>query len=109
MNLYHTTDADGVSELNPDMDRMRALLESLDEPIRELEEHPDVSLVHNPSGWSMSVYPSGIVTFENLDDDDARPSYMRDVSRADALQMWRQLSRGEIDRLKARAWLKEDA
>lgn len=30
MELYHTTDADGISELNPTAEKMRDLLDCLD-------------------------------------------------------------------------------
>jgi len=108
MDIYHTTDFDGISELNPDSRKMRKLLERLDEIDIQDEEHPDVSLVHDASGWSISVFPTGIVTFENLDHDDLAPLYMNDVSRHDALRMWLELSRGEIGRIKSRPWLRAE-
>lgn len=105
MELYHTTDADGVSLLNPDAEAMRELLAKLDEPAAEDAEHPDVSLIHDPSAWIMSVFPGGTVTLENLDADDGPPLYMKDVSRKDALRMWLELSRGEIERVRSRPWV----
>jgi len=93
--------------LNPDAKTMRAILAQLDEAAAEEAEHPDVSLVHDPSAWSLSVFPSGTVTFENLDDEDEAPLYMTGVSRKDALQMWLELSRGEIEGLRNRAWLQD--
>lgn len=104
MALYHTTDADGVSLLNPDEDAMKDLLARLDEPSAEEAEHPDVSLTHDTNGWSLSVFPSGTVTFENLDSEDGAPLYMTQVKRSDALKMWIELSRGEIESLKKRSW-----
>jgi len=107
MDLYHTTDADGVSLLNPDTESLRTILAGLEEPAIEDAEHPDVSLVHDPSGWSISVFPSGIVTLENLEDDDGAPLYMNNVSRKEALKLWLELSRGEIARVQERDWLRE--
>ncbi|MEO0511059.1 MAG: hypothetical protein AAF065_14510 [Verrucomicrobiota bacterium] len=104
MDLFHTTDIDGVSEINPSVEKMREVLELLDEPEIEDEEHPDVSLVHDPTGWSLSVFPNGIVTFENLDDEDNTPRFMNGVSRTDVLKMWQELSRGKIERLLNQAW-----
>lgn len=109
MDLYHATDADGVSLLNPDTATMRELLKKLDKPSAEDAEHPDVSLIHDPSAWSISVFPSGIVTFEKLNDDDNAPLFMNSVSRKDALQMWLELSRGEIERLRNRPWKCDEA
>lgn len=105
MDLYHTTDFDGISLLSPDKAAMQALLARLDEPGADEAEHPDVSLVHDPSAWSISVFPSGTVTFENLNTDDGPPLYMTGVNREDALQLWLELARGEIGKLKQRQWI----
>ncbi len=107
MQLYHTTDTDGISELNPDSKKMLELLTRLDEPGMAEAEHPDVSLVHDSSGWSLSVFPSGVVTFENLDDEDNPPRFMTGVTRHEALQLWLELSRGEIEQVNSRPWLHE--
>lgn len=107
MNLYHSTDMDGISELNPDSDRMQALIAQLDLADIEEAEHPDVSLVHDPSGWTLTLYPSGIVTYENLDDDDTQPLFMTGIDRAQALDLWKSLARGEVDALKQLPWLRE--
>jgi len=109
MNLYHTTDTDGISELNPTTDKMIQLLSSLDEPNVEEADHPDVSLVHDKSGWAISVFPSGIVTYENLDHEDTVPRYMTGISRNEALQLWLQLSRGDIDALNSHLWMRDQA
>jgi glutamate mutase epsilon subunit len=107
MDLYHTTDVDGISLLNPDEQAMRELLDQLDAPGAGDAGHPDVSLVHDASAWSLSVFPGGTVTFENLEAEDLPPFYMNGVSQAEALRMWLQLSRGEIDALRARDWLRD--
>ena len=105
MDLYHTTDADGISLLSPDIEAMRSLLASLDEPAAEDAEHPDIALIHDPSGWSISVFPSGTVTLENLETEEAAPLYMNAVSRQEALQLWQELAKGEIERVRQRPWI----
>lgn len=107
MDLFHTTDCDGVSQLNPDKETMRKVITQLDDPDAEQVDHPDVSLVHDSSGWSISLYPTGIATFENLNDNDAPPKVMTNLSRNAALKLWIDLSKGRIDQLKALNW--EDA
>ncbi len=107
MDLYHSTDADGVSILNPDTLQMRSLLESLDEPGAAEQEHPDVSLVHDASGWSVSVFPGGTLTLENLDAPDKPPAYRRGVSASEALRIWQQLARGNIDWLQKLDWVRD--
>lgn len=109
MELYHTTDADGISELSPTAEKMRELLDSLDSAEAHEAEHPDVCLVHDASGWSISVYPSGVVTFENLDEPDDAPRFMSGVTRNQALALWLELSRGEIHQVNSRAWLRNEA
>ncbi len=109
MDLYHTTDADGISELNPTAEKMRELLDSLDSATAHDAEHPDVSIVHDPSGWSLSAYPSGVVTFENLDEPDDVPRFMSGVTRNQALGLWLELSRGEIQQVNSRPWLRDEA
>lgn len=109
MDLYHTTDTEGITELNPTADTMRGLLQSLDHSEANEAEHPDVSLVHDGSGWSISVFPSGVVTFENLDEPDEMPRFMVGVSRNTALALWLDLSHGRIDHLRSQPWLRDEA
>lgn len=109
MDLYHTTDIDGITELNPTAKTMRRLLERLDSVEADEAEHPDVSLVHDGSGWSISVFPSGVVTFENLDERDEMPRYMVGMSRNAALALWLDLSCGRIDHLSSQPWLRDEA
>ena len=109
MDLYHTTDTEGVSELNPTRKKMRELLDSLDQRGADDSDHPDVSLVHDASGWALSVYPSGVITFENFDEADEVPRYMTGISRNEALKLWLELSRGKIQQINARPWLRDEA
>ena len=108
MDLYHTTDMDGISELNPDEARMQKLIAQLDLPDFEEADHPDLSLVHDPSGWTLTLYPSGIVTYENLDDDDDQPRFMTGILRAKALHLWKSLARGDVEGLKQLPWLRDE-
>ncbi|MFT5836822.1 MAG: hypothetical protein ACI9ZV_000321 [Candidatus Azotimanducaceae bacterium] len=109
MDLYHTTDAEGISELNPTAEKLRELLDNLDTQSANEAEHPDVSLIHDDSGWSLSVFPSGIVTLENLDEDDDIPRFMSGITRNQAFEMWLDLSRGEIQQINSRPWLHDEA
>jgi hypothetical protein len=108
MDLFHTTDGQGITELNPSAEKMRELLESLDEAEANEAEHPDVTLVHDPSAWSLAVYPSGIVTLENLNDADELPRFMTGVTRNQALKLWLELSRGEIQKINSHPWLRDE-
>lgn len=108
MDLYHTTDMDGISVLNPDEARMQKMIAQLDLPDFEEADHPDLSLVHDPSGWTLTLYPSGIVTYENLDDDDTQPRFMTGINRPKALHLWKSLARGDVDGLKQLPWLRDE-
>ena len=105
MELYHTTDHHGISELNPSTEKMRELLNSLAKESEEEEEHPDISLVHDPSGWSIGVYPSGIITLENLDDAEGTIRYMKNLPLNQVHKLWMKLSRGEITYINNQPWL----
>jgi hypothetical protein len=104
MGLYHTTDLDGISELKPNKARMRIILSTLDKLSADAASHPDVSLVNDENGWSLSVYASGIVTFEQLDAADESPRYMKNVSRNKALALWLDLAAGKLKSLNALPW-----
>ncbi|MEN8735376.1 MAG: hypothetical protein ABF329_11225 [Lentimonas sp.] len=86
MQLYHTTDAQGITEINPSEARMRELLDELDDLEPDEAEHPDVSLIHDGSGWILTVYQRGIISLENLEDSDESPRYQKGINRQTALQ-----------------------
>lgn len=105
MPLFHTTDLLGISEINPDRRKLREVLAQLDD--RDLlaeADHPDVSLTHDDSGWMITLYPSGIAAYENLERPDEAPRHMKNLSRQRALQLWIELSAGHLDRIAAQPW-----
>lgn len=107
MGLYHTTDLDGISELKPDKQRLRTILASLDSENAETASHPDVSLVNDENGWSLSVFASGIVTLDQLDEPDEPPQYMENVNRDTALRLWLDLAAGRMESIIALPWQKD--
>jgi len=104
MNLCHSTDAFGVSRLNPDDDALHELLDSLEDDDIKRAEHPDVSLTNDTLGWSISFSPTGIVTLENLDEADAPSRYVIERTRNQTLELWIHLREGRIDALLAMGW-----
>ncbi len=102
---YHTTDSRGVSEICPGKTRMRAIIQTLDLDEATAQEHPDVSLVHDETGWSISLYPHGIATLENLNDnDETAPRFLRNIDRNQAFSLWCQLAEGRIEALRQLNW-----
>lgn len=108
MELYHTTDAHGITEINPCEARMRELLDELDDLEPDEAEHPDVSLIHDRSGWILTVYPRGIISLENLEDADESPRYQKGINRQTALQLWLILSQGDIAAVKEHDWQRDN-
>ncbi len=104
MILYHTTDARGVSEICPPKERLRSLVQSLDDTGGDEPDHPDISLVHDESGWSLSLFPSGVVVLEKLDADETEARHLRDVPRTKALELWLHLARGDIKAVEQEPW-----
>jgi hypothetical protein len=77
-----------------------AVLDELDGP--HDEEHPEVCLVHE-SEWSLSAFPSGLVIFENVEDDSIAPRHLRDVPREKVRHLWGALAQGDFEVLEAEA------
>lgn len=65
-------------------------------------EHPDVSLTHE-SGWSISVFQSGLAVFENVETGEG-PWHIPRVSAATALELWRLLAAAKISELQWQPW-----
>jgi len=97
---YHVNPRYTDSEEMPSVDRMREVLAELDG--EDDDEHPDVSLAHE-SEWSMSAFPDGLVIWENAEADIAR--HMLHVSRAKVLEMWIELSEGQIEAIESEPWI----
>ena len=108
MDLCHSTDAFGVSILNPNLEALHDLLGSLDDREIRSAEHPDVSLTNDTLGWSITVYPSGVVTLESLDQQGEAPKFLRDQTRNQALELWLQLRDGRINNRLAKPWQSGD-
>lgn len=100
-------DIDGavtVTHRSGAMEPLRRLtgLESL---VGELDgedpEHPDVA-VSREDGWTLSLFPSGLVVFENI--ESSNPRHQRGVGRPAMLEMVTLLATGELVRLEALKW-----
>jgi hypothetical protein len=78
---------------------MREILADL--AVRD-EEHPDVWLTHESTGWTLSAYSGGNVVWQNL--DAGGPRHMRDVSCERVFDLWIKLSYGEIEAVEQEPW-----
>ncbi len=104
MDLYHSTDADGISLVNPTNEQMGALIQSLKDPDIDETEYPDISLTHNASGFSITLFPSGIATMENLEAEDESPLYLSNVTEDQAMKLWQLLAAGDFPALNKCPW-----
>ena len=83
---------------------MRAIIQTLDLEETTEQDHPDVSLINDDKGWSISLYPGGIATFENLNDNDPTPHFLNNIDREQAFRLWCQLAEGRIEALQEHKW-----
>ena len=87
---FDLTDRMGVSVENPDESDFHRILDSL---ARVDPEHPDVSLTHE-SEWSLGVFGSGLVIWENL--EGGEPRHARNLGRDEIIALWKKLAVGDI-------------
>jgi hypothetical protein len=96
---YHVQFRWGDSEPDAPVERMREALSELD--VEDLE-HPDAWLTHE-SGWTLSVFSSGLVVWDNLAEPGAS-QHQNGISRDRALELWQTLSRGDIAAIEREPW-----
>lgn len=81
-------------------------LASLEELFDELQvadqEHGDVAVIHEETGWSMSAHRDGRLVLENLDSGGER--HMKPVPKDLVIQLWRLLAAGKIDKVLEQPW-----
>lgn len=96
---YHTTDGNGVTEINPSPEKIRIILDSVDNPDMD---YPDVSLF-TEKGWSLTYCESGILLLENLNASD-QIRYLRNCDRETVLALWLALVDDDFNALEGHAW-----
>lgn len=99
---YHTTDRDGITELSPPAERLREIIESVNEPDAGDEASPEVWLSHT-SGWTLSYFPSGLMLLEN-DHSQSEPRALPGVGASLALTLWQLLANDQITELRRFPW-----
>lgn len=79
-----------------------ALPALLDELSQADDEHPDVAVKHE-SEWTLSVYRSGKVVWENVEADD-EPRHLDGLVREATLALMAALINGRLDVIEAQPW-----
>lgn len=96
--MFGVIHADGSGEVNPPIESLSALY---DELLSVDDEHPDVSVEHEETGWCLSAYGKGRLI---LSAPDGKGRHMIDVSREHVLELWKRLIDGDIDGLLKEPW-----
>lgn len=102
MQLYHSTDRNGISLVRPSSAAMRALLQQLIDEHTD-DDYPEVCLMNDSLGWTILVYPSAIVSLE-IDKNPDDILYMQLKHCTDALQLWELLAEGNTQSLLQYPW-----
>ncbi|MFJ1758376.1 hypothetical protein [Kitasatospora sp. NPDC088134] len=97
---YFMYDVMGGAVDEPDPEAMERVLDGL---ANADDEHPDVSLSHE-SEWCLSAFRSGLLIWENTEDDSVAPVKMREVTREETLRLFRLLAAGDIASIEALPW-----
>ncbi|WP_106129983.1 hypothetical protein [Pseudosporangium ferrugineum] len=85
-----------------DPGRIPALIAELDDP-RD-DEHPDVAVTDDRTGWSLSAFQTGRLVWENVEDDSIPPRHLAEASRAEMTRLMLLVAAGELDEVERLAW-----
>jgi hypothetical protein len=96
---YHVTSWTGQIEKEYPSARFGELLDQLS---KADAEHPDVAVTHE-SEWSITVYKSGFVVLENL--EDGEPTHLGPLDKTAIVQLMVAVAEGRIDELQAMPWV----
>jgi hypothetical protein len=97
---YGILHSEGSGEDGVSLDQLPDLYEELRTAD---QEHGDVSVVHEETGWCISSHRDGRVVFAHLGRRGA-PRHMSPVPKARVLELWRRLIEGDLDGLAAEPW-----
>ncbi|MCP4309158.1 MAG: hypothetical protein GY926_11475 [bacterium] len=97
---FHVRTRQGEFISNPNDDTIDRVLAELDDPLDP--EHPDVSLGHE-SGWTLSVFPSGLLLWENVESDDG-PRQRARIDRREIRRLWLALAKGDLASVEGFGW-----
>jgi hypothetical protein len=90
----------GEMERDPSAERIDALITELEHVD---EEHPDIALSHE-SGWTLSAFQDGRVFWENVENDDTPPRWMRGVRREHLRMLFGRLADGDLAAVDSEPW-----
>jgi hypothetical protein len=95
---FHMRHWTGEMDPDPSISRREALVDELD---LADDEHPDVSITHE-SEWGLSVFRSGFVVLEHL--EEGPPRHLGPLTRAEILVLMTEVAQGQLDEVRSRPW-----
>jgi hypothetical protein len=98
---FSITHVYGEMEASPPVAALAALV---DELATADDEHPDVAVSHE-SGWTLSAFPSGLVVWENVEDEVDTSRHLDGVDRQQLVRMFEMLAAGDLSSIEAYPWL----
>jgi hypothetical protein len=85
-----------------DLSAIAGLLAELDGPLDQ--EHPDVAVSDDESGWLLSAFQSGRLVWENPETDDV-PRHMVGVPRSEMSRVMSLVATGDLGDVESLEWL----
>ncbi len=96
--MYGVIHTDGSGETNPPMESLSDLY---DELLAADDEHPDVSVEHEDTGWCISAYRNGRIIMSSAQGEGR---HMSTVPKERVIELWKRLIEGDIDGLLQEPW-----
>ena len=97
--MISTRRIDDTGEIDPPLESFSTLYDELK---NSDQEHGDVSVTDEDSGWCISAHRDGRVVFGNLLAEGDK--HMHPVTKEKVLELWCMLANGEIERIQAEPW-----
>lgn len=97
--MISTRRIDDTGEIDPPLESLSTLYDELK---TSDQEHGDVSVTDEDSGWCISAHRDGRVVFGNL--LEGGDKHMHPVTKEKVLELWHMLANGEIERIQAEPW-----
>ncbi len=103
MATFYTTDAEGVTRLDPSLRLQRSVVAGV---LGDPEAINEVWMVHCASDWALSVFPTGLVQLERPGEAELE---IGPLEIGAILELWQLLAEGHLRELALRAWRPSNA
>ena len=99
--MFGVLHTDGSGDDNPPLESLSTLY---DELLTADQEHGDVAVISDDTGWCMSAHRDGRLVFEQLGTRGKTARHMIPVPKGRVLELWKRLIEGDIDGLLLEPW-----